>query len=151
MTTNLYAYDDILLQDIHNDREPDYIYANPSIYDIESNYKVVVNEEGSQLELLDNSNGYLRSIYVSTDMELIRHIENILEFHIKNKELKEELKYLKKVNNDLVWQRDTDEEHEAKAKAFDRIVEQRKKTGVITLGHYAWNIIKEYESGVYDA
>ena len=37
------------------------------------------------------------------------------EYEAKNKELLEELKYLKKVNNDLVWQRDTDEEHEAKA------------------------------------
>ena len=121
--TNLYAYDDILLQDIHNNREPDYIYANPSIYDIESNYKVVVNEEESQLELIDSSNELWKSIYVSTDMELIRHIGNILEIYIKNKE------------------------HEAKAKAFDKIVEQRKKTGVITLGHHAWKIIREYESG----
>lgn len=45
------------------------------------------------------------------------------EYEAKNKELLEELKYLKKVNDDLVWQRDTDEEHEAKAKAFDRICE----------------------------
>ena len=37
------------------------------------------------------------------------------EYEAKNKELLEELKYLKKVNDDLVWQRDTDEEHEAKA------------------------------------
>ena|SRR5699024_9248257 len=125
--TNLYAYDDILFTDIHGDKDPDYIYANPTIYDIESNYKVVVNEEGSQLELIDSSNGLLKSIYVSTDMELIRHIENILEIYIKNKE------------------------HEAKAKAFDRIVEQRKKTGVITLGHHAWKIIKEYESGEQEA
>lgn len=44
------------------------------------------------------------------------------EYEAKNKELLEELKYLKKVNDDLVWQRDTDEEHEAKAKAFDDIV-----------------------------
>ena len=41
------------------------------------------------------------------------------EYEAKNKELLEELKYLKKVNDDLVWQRDTDEEHEAKAKAYD--------------------------------
>lgn len=41
------------------------------------------------------------------------------EYEAKNKELLEELKYLKKVNNDLVWQRDTDEEHEAKAKAYN--------------------------------
>ena len=42
------------------------------------------------------------------------------EYEAKNKELLEELKYLRKVNNDLVWQRDTDEEHEAKAKAWDK-------------------------------
>ena len=39
------------------------------------------------------------------------------------------------------------DEYESKARAFDRIVEQRKKTGVITLGHHAWEIIREYESG----
>ena len=41
------------------------------------------------------------------------------EYEAKNKELLEELKYLKKVNDDLVWQRDTDEEHESKAKAYN--------------------------------
>ena len=46
---------------------------------------VVVNEEGSQLELIDNSSGLLKSIHVTTDMELIRHIENILENFINNK------------------------------------------------------------------
>ena len=45
----------------------------------ENNYMVVVNEEGSQLELIDNSSGLMKSIHVSHDMELIRHIENILE------------------------------------------------------------------------
>ena len=44
------------------------------------------------------------------------------EYEAKNKELLEELKYLKKVNDDLVWQRDTDEEHEAKARAFDKVL-----------------------------
>lgn len=126
MKTNLYAYDDILFKDIHNGKDPDYIYANPTIYDIENNYMVVINEENSQLELIDSSSGLLKSIHVCNDMELISHIENILEFYIKNKE------------------------NEAKAAAFDRIVEQRKKTGVITLGHHAWKIIKEYESGEYD-
>lgn len=85
MSINLYAYGDVLFEDTHNDSEPDYVYANPSIYDIESNYKVIVNEEGSQLELIDNSSGLMRSIHVTTDMELIRHIENILENCIKNK------------------------------------------------------------------
>ena len=42
------------------------------------------------------------------------------EYEAKNKELLEELQYLRKVNDDLVWQRDTDEEHEAKAKAWDK-------------------------------
>lgn len=79
MSINLYAYGDVLFEDIHNNSDPDYVYANPSIYDIESNYKVIVNEEGSQLELIDSSSGLMRSIRVTTDMELIRHIENILE------------------------------------------------------------------------
>ena len=79
MSINLYAYGDVLFEDIHSDSDPDYVYVNPSIYDIESNYKVIVNEEGSQLELIDNSSGLMISIRVTTDMELIRHIENILE------------------------------------------------------------------------
>lgn len=83
--TNLYAYGDVLFKDIRGDDEPDYIYANPSIYVINKNYSVVVNEEGSQLELIDSSSGLLKSIHISHDMELIRHIENILEFYVKNK------------------------------------------------------------------
>ena len=85
MSINLYAYGDVLFEDIHNDSEPDYVYANPSIYDIGNNYKVAVNEEGSQLELIDSSSGLMKSIHVSNDMELIRHIENIIENCIKNK------------------------------------------------------------------
>ena len=42
-----------------------------------------------------------------------------MSYKAENKELLEELNYLKTVNNDLVWQRDTDEEHEAKAKAYN--------------------------------
>ena len=83
MAMNLYAYGDVLFEDIRGNNEPDYIYANPSIYDIGNNYKVVVNEEGSQLELLDSSSGLFHSIHVSNDTELIRHIENILENCIK--------------------------------------------------------------------
>ena len=85
MSNNLYAYGDVLFEDTYNNSDPDYVYANPSIYDIESNYKVIVNEEGSQLELIDSSSGLLKSIHVTTDMELIRHLENILENCIKNK------------------------------------------------------------------
>lgn len=84
MALNLYAYGDVLFKDIHANNEPDYIYVNPSIYDIGNNYMVVVNEDGSQLELIDSSSGLLKSIHVSNDTELIRHIENILEFYIKN-------------------------------------------------------------------
>ena len=46
---NLYVYDNVLFEDIHTNNDPDYIYVNPSIYDIENNYMVVINEEGSQL------------------------------------------------------------------------------------------------------
>ena len=83
MAMNLYAYGDVLFEDMHGNNEPDYIYSNPSIYDIGNNYMVVVNEEGSQMELLDSSSGLFQSIHVSTDTELIRHIENILENCIK--------------------------------------------------------------------
>ena len=86
------------------------------------------------------------------------------EYEAKNKELLEELKYLKKVNDDLVWQRDTDEEHEAKAKAFDHI-ENLVKTeltsddlyndarnndyvaGMLRVYETVDYIIEEYESG----
>lgn len=52
--------------------------------------------------------------------EFRQHLKKYDEYEAKNKELLEELKYLKKINDDLVWQRDTDEEHEAKAKAWDK-------------------------------
>ena len=84
MSNNLYVYGDVLFKKSHNTNH-DYVYVNPSVYDIENNYMVVVNEEGSQLELIDNSSGLLKSIHVTTDMELIRHIEKILENFINNK------------------------------------------------------------------
>ena len=80
---NLYVYDNVLFKDIHTNNDPDYVYVNPSIYDIGNNYIVVVNEEGSQLELIDRSSSLMKSIHLSHDMELIRHIENILENCIK--------------------------------------------------------------------
>lgn len=90
------------------------------------------------------------------------------EYEVKNKELLEELKYLRKVTDDLVWQRDTDEEYEAKAKAFDHI-ENLVKTeltsddlyndarnndyvaGMLRVYETVDYIIEEYESGEYDA
>ena len=78
---NLYVYENVLFEHIHGNNDPDYIYVNPSIYDIGNNYIVVVNEEGSQLELIDRSSSLMKSIHVSHDMELIRHIENILEVY----------------------------------------------------------------------
>ena len=86
------------------------------------------------------------------------------EYEDKNKELLEELQYLRKVNDDLVWQRDTDEEHEAKAKALDHI-ENLVKTeltsddlyndarnndyaaGMLRVYEMVDYIIEEYESG----
>ena len=90
------------------------------------------------------------------------------EYEAKNKELLEELQYLRKVNDDLVWQRDTDEEHEAKAKAFDHI-ENLVKTeltsddlyndardndyaaGMLRVYERVDYIIEDYESGEQDA
>ena len=123
--TNLYAYDDILFTDIKGGNEPHYIYANPTIYDMGNNYMVVINEENSQLELIDKSSGLFKSIYVCNDTELISHIENILEFYIKNKEQKD------------------------KAEAFYRIVKTSKET--LSCGDFCddvSHIINSYEIGV---
>src|SRR5699024_6582234 len=49
------------------------------------------------------------------------------EYEAKNNELLEELQYLRKVNDDVVWQRDTDEEPEAKAQAIDESLESIKE------------------------
>ena len=74
------------------------------------------------------------------------------EYEAKNKELLEELKYLKKVNDDLVWQRDTDEEHEAKAKAWDRVYEAFEKAeNENEFSNGVCTVMNEYESGGYDA
>ena len=58
------------------------------------------------------------------------------EYEAKNKELLEELKYLRKVNNDLVWQRDTDEEHEAKAESYTKLVSQINAMNAIVATNY---------------
>ena len=76
---NLYVYGDVLLKEERNNTKPDYVYVNPMVYELKSDYLVVVNEEGSQLELLDKSSGLWVSKGITHDMELIVHIENILE------------------------------------------------------------------------
>lgn len=76
---NLYVYGDILFKTEINDAEPDYVYINPTVYELKNDYIVVVNEDGSQLELLDKSTGLLVSKGITHDTELISHIENILE------------------------------------------------------------------------
>ena len=79
---NLYAYGDVFLKEASNDIEPDYVYINPTVYELKNDYLVVVNEDGSQLELLDTSSGIWLSKGITHDTELIRHIENILEVMI---------------------------------------------------------------------
>ena len=76
------------------------------------------------------------------------------EYEAKNKELLEELKYLKKVNDDLVWQRDTDEEHEVKAKAWDKYKAHMESyiAGEINEEELVSDLESDYfESGDYDA
>ena len=76
------------------------------------------------------------------------------EYEAKNKELLEELKYLKKVNDDLVWQRDTDEEHEAKAKAWDKYKAHMEShiAGAINEEEFVSDLKSDYfESGDYYA
>ena len=76
---NLYVYGDVLLRAERNNTEPDYVYINPVIYELKSDYSVVINEDGSQLELIDKSSGLWVSKGITHSMELIHHIENILE------------------------------------------------------------------------
>ena len=76
------------------------------------------------------------------------------EYEAKNKELLEELKYLKKVNDDLVWQRDTDEEHEVKAKAWDKYKAHMESyiAGEVDEEELVSDLESDYfESGGYDA
>lgn len=91
------------------------------------------------------------------------------EYEAKNKELLEELKYLKKVNDDLVWQRDTDEEYEAKAKAYndtlktlDKLIDNDERhkearsndfvAGMLLAYEKIFYLMEDYikESGEYD-
>ena len=78
--------------------------------------------------------------YKESMKEDLQHLYEIPTGVWKYKEKLEEL-------DEVYAQAAKADEYEAKAKAFDRIVEQRKKTGVTTLGHHAWEIIREYESG----
>ena len=76
------------------------------------------------------------------------------EYEAENKELLEELKYLKKVNDDLVWQRDTDEEHEVKAKAWDKYKTHMEShiAGEVNEEELVSDLKSDYfESGGYDA
>ena len=76
------------------------------------------------------------------------------EYEAKNKELLEELKYLKKVNDDLVWQRDTDEEHEAKSKAWDKYKAHMENhiAGEVNEEEFVSDLKSDYfESGESDA
>ena len=73
MDNNLYVYGDVLFKAEINNTEPDYVYVNPMVYELKSDYLVVVNEEGSQLELLDKSSGLWVSKGITHDMELIPH------------------------------------------------------------------------------
>ena len=76
------------------------------------------------------------------------------EYEAENKKLLEELKYLKTVNNDLVWQRDTDEEHEAKAKAWDKYKAHMESyiAGEVNEEELVSDLESDYfESGGYDA
>ena len=76
------------------------------------------------------------------------------EYEAENKELLEELNYLKTVNNDLVWQRDTDEEHESKAKAWDKYKAHMEShiDGEINEEELVSDLKSDYfESGEYNA
>lgn len=79
LNNNLYVYEDVLFKTQFNNIEPDYVYVNPTIYELKSDYLVVINEDGSQLEIIDKSSGLWVSKGIAHDTELIRHIENILE------------------------------------------------------------------------
>ena len=86
MDNNLYVYGDVLCKAEINNTEPDYVYVNPIIYELKSNYLVIINEDGSQLELIDISSGQWVSKGITHDMDLIPHIENILENCINSNE-----------------------------------------------------------------
>lgn len=83
------------------------------------------------------------------------------EYEAKNKELLEyseylieEIEYLRKVNDDLLWQRDTDEEHEAKAKAWDKYKTHMEShiAGEVNEEEFVSDLKSDYfESGEYDA
>ena len=106
-------------------------------------------------------NEYTEDVFEELD-HLYAQAPKADEYEAKNKELLEELQYLRKVNDDLVWQRDTDEEHEAKATAWDKTQDLIKDctgqfdasgewdTDWCAFGNGIDEIIEEYESGGLD-
>lgn len=98
---------------------------------------LMINRDGEVFELVHNGRGDYNPSYegdwVGYKMESRAKDD---EYEAKNKELLEELKYLKKVNNDLVWQRDTDEEHEAKAESYTKLVSQINAMDAIVATNY---------------
>ena len=108
-----------------------------------------------------SSNEYTEDVFKELD-HVYTQAPKANEYEAKNKELLEELKYLKKVNDDLVWQRDTDEEHEAKARILDRVKAFATEPPFLLANNehedyelYAYDqilrLIDKYESGESDA
>lgn len=82
-----------------------------------------------------SSNEYTEDVFEELD-HLYTQAAKADEYEAKNKELLEELQYLRKVNDDLVWQRDTDEEHEAKAESYTKLVSQISMVDEIVASNY---------------
>lgn len=83
--TDLYVYENTIFNSSRyfsaSEVEPDYVYHDPEVINVGNDYKVIINNDETQIELVDSSSGLWQSVGIVNDSEIIRHLINILDFH----------------------------------------------------------------------
>lgn len=79
---NLYVFEDTLFnnQQINTmglDVEWDYVYVEPDIYPLGRNRQLIVNQEETQAEIAENTNGLLVSVGATTEESMIKALVDI--------------------------------------------------------------------------
>lgn len=82
LQNNLYAFEDTIFNSqqvvaMGLDVEWDYVYIEPDVYPLGSNRQLIVNQEESQAEIAENTNGLLVSVGVTTEESMIKALVDI--------------------------------------------------------------------------
>lgn len=79
---NLYVFDDTIFNNQQIDAmgldiEWDYVYVEPDVYPLGRNHQLIVNQEETQAEIAENTNGLLVSVGVTTEESMIKALVDI--------------------------------------------------------------------------